>query len=413
MFVEIGNRTIDAEVYLDVIEEYINADSTMTFKDYIISKGYKLPKNMDETCEFITKYGSKEMYETFIFKHYPLGEIGKIASDEQIKIRNNVLDLSNKIIEGRANLIDIIEQVTPNINEFLYYLKQVRYYYKQINESTFVQCRTYLETVKNYTKCTIMTVEFASISKEDKLFLIKMLKDRNMPVNNITYSAIYDYAMNHKLLKKLGGNMNYTIEEKQELYTELVTSFLKDKEYDIVDYIRIHGYPIKSQFAVVVKQCKKYISDELYIALIDKVFPFGVIGENSSEEQKQMREKIKLLSENIAYQNANLIDVFDLFGKDLNKYLYYLRLSKHYYNDIGSGVYQKVKDYINENKNYSSLEIGKVSYKDMLEEEDAILKQMLEERNLPINSITYGAIREYALVRGIIKHGKLEKNSIR
>ena len=65
------------------------------------------------------------------------------------------------------------------------------------------------------------------------------------------------------------------------------------------------------------------------------------------------------------------------------------------------------------NESVSSLEQHKVSYKDMLEEEDAILKQMLEERNLPINSITYGAIREYALVRGIIKHGKLEKNSIR
>ena len=136
--------------------------------------------------------------------------------------------------------------------------------------------------------------------------------------------------------------MNYTTEEKIELYTELVTSYLKSSEPDLINYIRMNDYPLKSELSRAIVACKKYVSDELYKQLIEKVFPFGIKGEDCTEEQKKLREKVKFVSEQIAYQNANLIDVLELITTDLDKYLYYLKLSRHYYNDIGAGVFQKV-----------------------------------------------------------------------
>ena len=156
MFVRIGRRDVDSDVFLDVIEDYNNNKDFISFKEYVNIKNYTLPSDIGVASKFILEYGTKEMHDKFMLRNYPLGRQNEMLTDEQIKIRNKVNELALKIVNGKANLIDIIDQVTIDINEFLYYLKHIRYTYKDISEGIFTQCRSYLETVKNYQKCNII-----------------------------------------------------------------------------------------------------------------------------------------------------------------------------------------------------------------------------------------------------------------
>ncbi len=198
--------------------------------------------------------------------------------------------------------------------------------------------------------------------------------------------------------------------ERAALYTRVVEEFLKSGEFDLADFVKKNDYPVSiNGLAIALARLKKYINPDLYQRLENKVYPFGVVGSTCSEEQRELREKVKEISKKIAYADGSLIDVLDNITNNMEEYLYYLKLSHHYYKDIGAGVLEKVRLYIIGSKSYRLDNELNVRYKDINEEEDKIIKKMLEDRDLPINSITYSAMREYAIAHKHIKQENTQR----
>ena len=117
------------------------------------------------------------------------------AFDKVGSIDDEISELRDKVMELK-NDPDYLKRVKTGIS-----LAKDDYFVGGLDNSDYLMYEL-LESVKNYKKCSLMTININCISSEEKNILIEILKDLNLPLNNITYEAAYEYAKINKMFDK-------------------------------------------------------------------------------------------------------------------------------------------------------------------------------------------------------------------
>lgn len=188
-YVSIAHKYIAKEGCYDLIK-YAKAQEATSF-------------NFSKWIAFAKDNLSKEDYEKFIEKALPL-EPKSDGSDKEEKeaLKAKVIEVSQKVFQQKAGLFEIYDEITPYISKYMYMVKQLRFTYKEIASYVFNKNLEYCEKVDRYNHPSITYgLKIISLSDEENKMLEKMVEDRGMLLNDITYVEAYKHAQRKGLIK--------------------------------------------------------------------------------------------------------------------------------------------------------------------------------------------------------------------
>lgn len=156
-----------------------------------------LNKKFHKWLEFAKENLSKEEYAKFVKKALPFeayGDDSNIQEKEEFKLK--VENLAMRVFKNEANLIEIYDEIGPDIAKYMYMLKQLRFRYNSIAAHVYTKNSDYCYEACRYNYRGVSSnLEFVNLSDEQRKKIKKIISDRDMPFNDITYNAAYRYAL--------------------------------------------------------------------------------------------------------------------------------------------------------------------------------------------------------------------------
>jgi hypothetical protein len=189
--------------YLKVIRLYLEKETFTEFDKFVDFNEYNVSKNPLVALKYINENFSKKMYDDFYAKIYPF-EPNSEGTDKEEKeeLKKEVSKLAYLIGGNQATLIDIVENLTPDLNLYMYMVKQLRYKYKLVGATTYTNNSNFYHYAYAYHKDTVgFSLAFPGLTKEDDRKLKEIVSRNNLPLNDITYNEAYRYAKNHQIIK--------------------------------------------------------------------------------------------------------------------------------------------------------------------------------------------------------------------
>ena len=194
----IGHLSETKEKYILVIKKFLENKDLYDFPKFCELNSITNVYKISEWIGFVKENLSKSECEMFIEKVLPF-ETKDVEKNEELK--HKVSQMAVKVFNHEAGLIDIIDEITPSINQYIYMVKQLRFNYKMVGARVFNDNAKYCDSVKFFIKSENLDMEFASLSVEEREKVKKIVSDRKLPLNNTTYYEAYRYAQRKEIIK--------------------------------------------------------------------------------------------------------------------------------------------------------------------------------------------------------------------
>ena len=185
---------------LYIVNSYIEKDNVQDLIKYATANGEMSMRNILQWVDFVKEYCSEEVYEKFMEKAMPF--LNPDGSENE-ELKKKVCRMSYNIFQKKAGLIDIVKEITPNVNKFVYMAKQLRFFYKELppyvyNEVVKIQTRT----MGYNSPKTVFNASIESLSDKENQMIIDFIRENDLLVNNATYYEAYYYLVKKGVLGK-------------------------------------------------------------------------------------------------------------------------------------------------------------------------------------------------------------------
>lgn len=188
------HTTESIEKYTAVIREYLANDDVYDFLKFAeakIGKHMQQIHTLDEWADFVKEHLSEDAKKKFVKKAFPFKNEDGSENEE---LKNKLHKIAYRIFQRSAGLIEVIDEVTPNMNEFIYMLKQLRFVYKTIPSYVYNEAVKFYSKVSRYHKETRFDTSI-SMTPQQSAELHKVIEERGIPLNNTTYYEAYKYLV--------------------------------------------------------------------------------------------------------------------------------------------------------------------------------------------------------------------------
>ena len=176
---------------LQIVEDYLNNENAHDFVKYAIRHDLTVLRTLTMCIDFVKNNCDKETNERFLKKAMPF-----INSDGSVneELMEKVEKMAFRIFQKKAGLIDVIDEITPNIHQFLYMVQQLKFYYKRVPTYIYDEMRKFHTRVEQYNnKKTIFNARVENITDVEHEKVLNLLKEKNIDLNNIAYYEAYKY----------------------------------------------------------------------------------------------------------------------------------------------------------------------------------------------------------------------------
>lgn len=177
---------------MKLIQDYIENDNVYDFIKYSVSHHVMIyNKNMNAWVDFAKENCDKEVYEKFIAKAMPFMNVDGSVNEE---FKEKIHKLAYRVFQKKAGLIEVVDELTHDMNQFLYMTKQLRFLYKELPPYVYNEMLNFYEKNNAYrNEKTVFNLSFDNLNEKEKSMILKVIKDKNMLLNNITYYETYKY----------------------------------------------------------------------------------------------------------------------------------------------------------------------------------------------------------------------------
>lgn len=184
--------------YSKIVTDYCDNENVYDIVKYATINGETSFKSVDDWVAFVKTNFDEEEYKKFVSKAMPFwDDDGNL--DEEYK--QNVCKICQDVFQKKAGLIEVIDNVTPNMNKFIYMAKQLRFYYKDISSHVFNEMAKFYNKMYAYdNKKTLFNTSVTSLSERDSKYLLDFIENKGLLLNNITYEEAYYYLKNRNLI---------------------------------------------------------------------------------------------------------------------------------------------------------------------------------------------------------------------
>lgn len=180
---------------LKAIDAFLAGENNFDFMAYVSLAGIPATKSLDRLFSVAKENLSEEKYNELRSRIFPL-EPKEDGSDREEKeeLKKRVAKVAVEINSSNANLIDIIDAGVDNIHLYIYMVKQLIYKYKMINPGVLVKNSYYVNMVDSYKRNgSDASAAYSDMTRELEETIKEILASRNLPYNNITLHAAYNY----------------------------------------------------------------------------------------------------------------------------------------------------------------------------------------------------------------------------
>lgn len=190
---------------------------------------------------------------------------------------------------------------------------------------------------------------------------------------------------------------------------EFIEKFLNSDHYDFSNYLKYAEDIPSRKKEYWVDYINRHFSEEEKKKFFNKVSPFEKSPDKDDiEEKEELKTKIIELANKINTNEATLIDIVDLIGPSLNKYLYMLKLIKYTYKDprLSATVVRANQLLFTDVTDYQRRHSLNLKYPMLDKNQEEVLREVITSRGLAVNDVTYRAAYRYALNNNLIQLDK-------
>lgn len=189
-----------------------------------------------------------------------------------------------------------------------------------------------------------------------------------------------------------------TGEEKIRAYKEFIIKYLsKPNWHDYENIAKVQDVPTIKKLTTALDFVKENMSEQTYVDFTKKVYPL------EQEGSEELKETVIQLANDVNYNRAGLIDILDKVG-NLQKYAYMVKQLRFKYGLISASVFQSNNHYVDSVSLYDKEGfILTSSYANLTNEDEKKVREIVKDRGLMLNNMTYAAAYIYARNHGIVK----------
>ena len=187
-------------LYKEFIRYFMKTNTTCSYNTFARMSDRLAIRSSKEALEFAKENMDEEEYIQFYRKIDPFTPLNEDEAEEKEELKKKVIDIANKVKEGKANLIDIIDNFDISLETYMQWLSILAYQTKEISVSTMNSNRQLYDVTYNYKKSDKRTFTI-NITKQDDELICSMITSRNLKVNDTTYFQMYNYAKRNGIIK--------------------------------------------------------------------------------------------------------------------------------------------------------------------------------------------------------------------
>ena len=196
-------------------------------------------------------------------------------------------------------------------------------------------------------------------------------------------------------------------EEMRQKYLKVVNEYLsKDNVYDFMRFAAMKDATGLRQLKDWIIFVKENFTKEEYESFVYRVLPFERADKDTNERYK---EKVIEVVNKVFEKKGGLIDVIDELGVTMDEFLYLARQLRFTYKLISQSRYQEICKFHERVENYHRINELRMVISSMTQKQRDRLQEVLTERNLKVNDITYYEAYKYLVRRGEIVLGNKQK----
>ena len=186
------------EKYLKVIESYLSRPQTYDIIKFAKLNGASTLNNVGKWLIFAKENLNQEQYAAFVSKAAPFEMLDE---KEKQELKEKVGLVATKVFQRKANLIDIVKEITPSVEKYMYMVKQLKFTYGEIPAHVFNKNLEYCERISRYnTPNQPRNISIIGLSLKDQETIEKILSDNGLLDNDVTYHEAFLYAQRNNLI---------------------------------------------------------------------------------------------------------------------------------------------------------------------------------------------------------------------
>lgn len=191
-----------------------------------------------------------------------------------------------------------------------------------------------------------------------------------------------------------------TKEEFKQKCINVVSEYLqKENVYDFMKFASMRDTKGLKQLKDWVLFVRENFTKEEYESFVYRVLPFERLDKDANEKYK---EKVAEVVYKVFEKKAGLIDVIDELGVTMDEFLYLARQLRFTYKLISQSQYQEICKFHERVENYNRIDEVHMTVSSMNKQQRERLQQVLRERKLKVNDITYYEAYKYLIRKGEI-----------
>jgi hypothetical protein len=186
------------EKYKNVAKMYIEKDNAYDIVKFAKLKDASSLGSLQKWLAFAKDNLDEEDYEKFIKKSLPFEKTNGESNDE---LKQKVANVATRVFQKKANLVDVVNEVTTSMEQYIYMVKQLKFTYGLIPTHVFNKNLDFYERVARYNHpSTIRSVTIPSLSEKEAIAVEDIMTKNNFLDNDITYYEAYSYALRNGLV---------------------------------------------------------------------------------------------------------------------------------------------------------------------------------------------------------------------
>ena len=192
---------------------------------------------------------------------------------------------------------------------------------------------------------------------------------------------------------------------------EMIRCYLDDDTcYDLLKYVRNNGVGTCFTANDWLEFAGEFLSKEELQKFKSKLFPLEPKEDGSDKKEKEeLKAAVVEIANRIMKKDGTLIDIVDLVGTNLKKYIYLVKQCAYKYNAINRSTLAYNFEFCQSVWSFNKpIEKLTLSFPEMGDKQETIIKNIIEDRGLILNDITYRQAYFYALRQGLVS--KKEKS---
>lgn len=186
------------EKYVKIIKTYLSRPQTYDIIKFAKLNGASSLSNVGKWLVFAKENLSEEDYAAFVSKAAPFEGLDE---QEKQELKEKVALVATKVFQKKANLIDIVKEVTPSVEKYMYMVKQLKFTYGEIPAHVFNKNLEYCERIAGYNAPNqSRNISIMNLSSTDQKTIERILSDNGLLDNDVTYHEAFLYAQRNNLI---------------------------------------------------------------------------------------------------------------------------------------------------------------------------------------------------------------------